>query len=496
MEASMLDFFSGTVFWFGLTLFSIAFVIFFERRNPSTTMTWLLLLILLPGVGLVMYFVFGENLRKRNSRKIQKTKEALLSSDASRSAYDLIYLIEEQKRWLSSSESDEAFNKDDKQAIYMLLNSGNTPVTMGNKMDLFEEGISKFESLLSDISKAEKHIHMEYYIIKDDNIGNKLREALIERAKAGVQIKVMYDPIGCYPLLINHRGFIKSMRDAGIEVRAFMQDKVLYYRNINYRNHRKIVIIDGRIGYLGGINVGDEYVHENPRFGFWRDTHLRFEGNVVVMLQMVFLQDWFHRTGESVFKKSYFHVFTKPQGNATVQIAASCSDSEQPTIYQSYFYNITHAQKSVYIQSPYFIPDEPLVTAIKSAVLSGVDVRIMFPEIADHFTVYNASHSYLGEIAELGAKVYFYKKGFIHSKVIMVDNEFASVGTANMDVRSFKINAEINALIYDDESLKKLYDMFERDMQNCELLQNETYLKKSIGRRFVEGCCRLFSPIL
>jgi len=496
MDFSNLNFLSGTAFWFVLTLFSIAFVIFFERRNPSTTMTWLLLLILLPGVGLVMYFVFGENLRKRSNRKIQKTKKALLSSEDSREAYDLIVLIEEQKAWLNSPESDEIFNKEDKQAVHLLLNSGNTPVTMGNKMTIFEEGISKFESLLEDISRATKHINIEYYIIKDDKIGNRLREALIERARAGVEIKIMYDPIGCYPLLINHRKFFKSMRDEGIKISAFMQDKVLYYRNINYRNHRKIVIIDGRIGYVGGINIGDEYVHEDPKFGFWRDTHLRFEGNIVIMLQMVFLQDWFHRTGESIFRKDYFHLFTEPQGGATVQIAASGSDSEHPTIYQSYFYNITHAQKSVYIQSPYFIPDESLVTAIKSALLSGVDVRLMFPSHPDHFTVYNASHSYIDDIVELGAKVYFYKKGFIHSKVMMVDREFASIGTANMDVRSFKINAEINALIYDDESLKKIYDMFERDMKNCDLADPEVYLNKSIWRRFVEGACRLFSPIL
>ncbi|WP_051188433.1 cardiolipin synthase [Proteocatella sphenisci] len=496
MNFSMIDFYSGAVFWFWLTLFSIAFVIFFERRNPSTTMTWLLMLIVFPFVGLVMYFVFGENLRKKNSKKIQKMKEALISADDTRSAYDLVYLIEEQKRWLDSDESDSFFNKDDKQAIKLLLNSGNTPVTMGNDMKIFEEGISKFESLLEDIKNAQKHIHLEYYIIKDDNIGNQLREALIERAKAGVKIKLLYDPIGCYPLVTTRRHFISSMRDVGIEVLAFMQDKRLYYRNINYRNHRKIVIIDGKIGYLGGINIGDEYVHEDSKFGFWRDTHLRFEGNVVVMLQMVFLQDWYHRTGRSEFRKSYFHVFEESKGPAIIQIAASGTDSEHPTIYQSFFYNITHAQKSVYIQSPYFVPDEALLMAIKSAVLSGVDVKIMFPGIADHFTVHHASHSYLAEIAELGAKVYIYKNGFIHSKVMMVDNEFASVGTANMDVRSFKINAEINALIYDDESISKLYDMYERDLKNCERLDPDTYQKKSIGTRFIEGVCRLFSPIL
>lgn len=496
MEFLTQNILSGAAFWFALTLFSIAVVIFFERRNPSTTMTWLLLLILFPGFGLVMYFIFGENLRKRSNRKIQRTKKALLSSEASRHAYDLIDMIDQQKRWLDSDESDLVFNKEDKQAVRLLLNSGNTPITMGNHMTLFEEGISKFESLLKDIAGATRHINMEYYIIKDDRLGNRVREALIERAKAGVKIKIMYDPIGCYPLLFNHRSFFRSMRDEGIEIKAFMQDKVLYYRNINYRNHRKIVIIDGRIGYLGGINIGDEYVHESPRFGFWRDTHLRFEGNIVLMLQMVFLQDWFHRTGESIFRKDYFHLFTEPQGDATVQIAESCSDSEHPTIYQSYFYNITHAQESVYIQSPYFIPDESLVTALKSALLSGVDVRIMFPSKPDHFIVHNASHSYIDDIVKLGAKIYFYKEGFIHSKVIMVDHEFASIGTANLDVRSFKINSEINALIYDDESLKQIYAMFERDMQNCDLADPEIYLKKSIGRRFVEGVCRLFSPIL
>ncbi|MGL5257445.1 MAG: cardiolipin synthase [Proteocatella sp.] len=496
MSIYTFQFMTGAAFWFVFTLISIGFVIFFERRNPSSTMIWLLLLILLPGIGLVLYFVFGENLRRRSSRKIKEMKKALIKSDTSREAYDLMQLIEEQKRWLDSEESDDFFNEEDKQAVKLLLNSGNTPITLGNKMTLFDEGVSKFESLIEDIKKAKHHIHMEYYIIKDDVIGNKVRAALIERAEAGVEVKVMYDPVGCYPLLLTRRKFISSMRKAGIQVRAFMQDKVLYYRNINYRNHRKIVIIDGEVGYIGGINIGDEYVHEDKRFGFWRDTHLKFEGNAVIMLQMVFLQDWFHRTGEAVFKKEFFKINVEPKGNGIVQIAESSTDSEQPTIYQSYFYNITHAKKSVYIQSPYFVPDEALVTAIKSAVLSGVDVRIMFPGIPDHFVVYNASHSYIGEIVELGAKVYLYKKGFIHSKVMIVDDEFASVGTANMDVRSFKINAEINALIYDDESVKKLYEMYQRDIENCELLDPEIYLKKSIGKRFVENTCRLFSPIL
>lgn len=496
MEFTMADFgfFSGAASWFAMTLAMICVVIFFERRNPSKTMTWLLLLVLLPGVGFVLYLIFGENLRKRNIIKTKRTAEAFLSSEGAKDVYDIYAAIEEQRLWLETEDSDLVFNRDDKQAIKLLLNSGNTPVTAGNKMKLFTEGVSKFDKLLEDISKAQKHIHVEYYIIKDDVIGNRLREALIERAKAGVEVRVLYDDFGCYKLLIK-KDFFKSMREAGIELKSFMQDRVLIYRNINYRNHRKIVIIDGEIGYMGGVNVGDEYVHQS-KFGFWRDTHLRFEGNIVNMLQLVFLQDWFLRTEEMLIKDKYFKIIDEPAGNAVVQIAASGADSQHPTIYQSYFYNIAHAKKSVYIQTPYFIPDESLVTALKSAILSGVDVRIMFPGSPDHFIVYNASHSYIEEIAELGAKIYFYEKGFIHSKVMMVDHEFASIGTANMDVRSFSINSEINALIYDDDSVNQIYNMFENDMKDCSILDLETYLNKPLPRKFKEALCRLFSPIL
>lgn len=489
------DFFGGAAFWFAITLVTIGIVIFFEKRNPQKTMTWLLVLILLPGIGFILYLLFGENLRKRSIKKAQLAREKLYDNPDAKVVSQMIKEIDNQKDWIMSKESNTIFNQDDIQSIRLLMNSGNTPVTMGNKVTLFTEGVAKFDSLLNDIKNAKDHIHMEYYIIKDDELGNRIKDALIIKAKEGVEVRVLYDDFGCYSFIYKKK-FIKELKSAGVELRSFLQDRFLIYRNINYRNHRKIVIIDGHIGYVGGINIGDEYVHKHPKFGYWRDTHLRLEGNAVSMLQSVFLQDWFMRTKEMLIKEKYFKLSDNSTEGSVIQIATSGADTKHATIYQSYFYSIAHAKESVYIQTPYFIPDEPLMTALKTALLSGVDVRLMFPGSPDHFTVYNASHSYIDEIIELGAKVYFYQKGFIHSKVMLVDREYASVGTANMDVRSFMINAEINAIIYDDETVHKLYDMFEDDIKDCTLAVEEEYLDKSVYKKIVESLCRLFSPIL
>ena len=247
---------------------------------------------------------------------------------------------------------------------------------------------------------------------------------------------------------------------------------------------------------MGGINIGDEYLHKDPKFGFWRDTHLRLAGPSVYMLQLVFLTDWFIATGEQPLSQQYFPPLAEAKGRSVIQIAVSGADSPQETIYQAYFYAIAQARESIYIQTPYFVPDEGLLTALKTAVLAGVDVQIMFPAAVDHFCVHHASLSYLEEILALGAKVHFYEDGFIHSKVVLIDGEMASVGTANMDIRSFMINSEINAFIYDDETVEKLYRIFADDLTHCRTLDYEGFRRKSLWQRGKESFCRLFSPLL
>lgn len=468
-------------------------IISLENRNPSKTISWLLVLTLLPGIGFVFYLLFGENLRKRKWNRTHRAVREFLDSPEVKEAFD-----QDQVDDLNHAITMESgyFDVADRNIMQLVLNSGTAPITIHNQVDIFTEGEAKFKQMLLDIENAKDHIHLEYYIVKNSLVGNQLREALIKKAKEGVKVRFMYDDFGSWQLYFKPN-FMHSLRKEGCEAFSYVQARFPFlHRNLNYRNHRKICIIDGKIGYVGGINIGDEYVHRNKKFGFWRDTHLRIEGPAVYMLQLVFIVDWLIRTDRKLADSRYFPEIESPKGESIIQIATSGADSLQQTIYQAYFYAIAQAKNTIYIQTPYFIPDEALMTALKTAVLAGVDVRIMFPAHADHFTVYNASLSYLEEIMALGAKVHLYQKGFIHSKVVLVDKEVASVGTANMDIRSFMINSEINAFIYDDETVDRLYRMFYQDLEDCTTLSYDEFKNKGLIKRLKESVCRLFSPLL
>jgi len=393
------------------------------------------------------------------------------------------------------TKNSEEFDISDRNIMRLVLNSGESPITLNNKVAIFTEGASKFEQMIADIRQAKDHIHLEYFIIKNFKISNQLREALIEKAKEGVQVRIIFDTIGCKGLLF-HSTFLKSLAEAGCQITAYKKSKrlLLMLKHLNYRNHRKVCVIDGKIGYVGGINIGDEYVHQSKKFGFWRDTHLRIEGAAVYVLQLSFLIDWLARTDEIIIDEQYFPAIDAC-GDAVIQIARSGIDSPDDTIYQAYFYAIAQARETVYIETPYFIPDEALFTAIKTAAMAGVDVRIIFPSFPDHTFVYYASESYLEQLAAVGAKIHLYQKGFIHSKVVLVDKEVASVGTANMDIRSFMLNSEINALLYDDATVNRLYEMFYTDLADCRTVSYEEMKNKGALKKVRQSICRLLSPL-
>jgi Phosphatidylserine/phosphatidylglycerophosphate/cardiolipin synthases and related enzymes len=265
---------------------------------------------------------------------------------------------------------------------------------------------------------------------------------------------------------------------------------------VNYRNHRKIAVIDGKEAFLGGLNIGDEYLGENKRFGYWRDTHLKIVGSAINSLQQRFLLDWRYASNEKIpFDKKYFPLL-QFQGESGIQIVSSGPDSEWEQIKNGFVKMISSAKKSIYIQTPYFIPDESILESLKIASLSGVDVRIMIPNKPDHLFVYWASLSYIGELLKSGVKSYKYDRGFVHSKTIVVDGKISSVGTANMDVRSFKLNFEVNAFIYDSNISKRLKSIFEEDMVFCTEITHELYYSRSIIIKFKESISRLLSPVL
>ncbi|OUM88269.1 MAG: cardiolipin synthase [Caldibacillus debilis] len=461
-------------------------VVFLERRDPSATWAWLLVLFFIPLVGFILYLFIGQNLRG---------KRLFVWDDINK--LDFKNMIREQLKQLE--EGTFVINNpsalEHRDLIHLFLKNNNALLTQDNQVDIFIDGKDKFEALFADIKQAKDHIHLQYYIFRDDEIGKKLIDLLTEKAKEGVKVRVLYDEMGSRR--IKKRSFNKLI-EAGGEVEVFFRSIIpMINLRINFRNHRKLVVIDGKIAYLGGFNVGDEYLGLSKKFGYWRDTHLRIVGNAVHAAQIRFILDWNQASyrHDIHYAANYFPEF-RHDGHIPLQIVTSGPDSEWEQIKNGYIKMISSAKKSVFIQTPYFIPDSSILDVLRIASLSGVDVRVMIPNKPDHMFVYWATYSYIGELLKAGAKVYIYENGFIHAKTIVVDENAASVGTANIDVRSFRLNFEVNAFMYDGKIARQLADIFRKDMEKCRRLTYYQYLQRPLKIRFKESISRLLSPIL
>ncbi len=342
--------------------------------------------------------------------------------------------------------------------------------------------------------RAESSIHLEYYIFENDELGGEIVEILKAKARSGVEVRFIYDDVGSWNL---KRRFIRSLREAGIQIHCFMPVVFPWLTSkINYRNHRKIVVIDGRVGYTGGLNIADRYLH-GTKYGPWRDTHLKIEGAAVHMLQLTFLTDWYFATGIQLRdKEKYLSPAGMNAGETAVQIATSGPDSDWATILQAYFAAINKATDHIYISTPYFMPGESLLTALKVAALSGIDVRIMLPSLSDSKIVYLASRSYISELLEARIKVDLYTEGFNHSKIMTIDDHFSSIGTANMDNRSFEDNFEVTAMIYDSRVTDQIERRFLQDLEGCVKLTRKHWATRPRGEMLKESVARLFSPLL
>lgn len=485
MSAIVENYFLVPAIMFLNILFALT-VIFLERKKPSSTWAWLLVLFFLPFVGFFLYLLLGRQLRKKHLFRWDGRKDIGIEQ-----------LISYQIEAIENNELElrKEHIKNYNHLIYMNLKTNNAVLTQDNAVEVFDDGNDKFETLLHDIEHAKHHIHIQYYIFKLDNLGQRILNALLKKANQGVKVRVLFDEMGSRGIRKRH---FKKLLDAGGEVEVFFPSILpLINPRLNFRNHRKIVVIDGRIGYIGGFNVGDEYLGLSDRFGYWRDTHLRIEGSAVHPLQTRFILDWNQASAKNdiCYAERYFPPIPQ-KGTAALQIISSGPDTDWEVIKNNYLHLIANAKKYVYIQSPYFIPDESFFDAIRIATLAGIDVRIMIPNKPDHMFVYWATYSYVGPLVEAGAKVYHYEKGFIHAKMIVVDDEIASVGTANIDVRSFSLNFEVNALIYDRTLAHRLAEIFESDILDCSELTIELYKNRSNYIKFKESISRLLSPIL
>ena len=460
-----------------INLILIGFLIFKKRKDPPLLMSWILVLVFIPIVGLILYLLFERTPAVSKSLNYIDTIEQDVSTIGCKST---------QPEHIQS-------------LISYNINYNHSPLTGKNKIQLYSDGRSKYDQLFQDLQEAKESIHFLYFIIRKDEIGQQFVQLLAEKASEGLEVRVVYDGAGCFGTSPH---FFDLIKQAGGKVYDFHPAKLkLIGLNYNYRNHRKIVVIDGKIAYMGGMNVGKEYMSLDPKYAPWRDAHLRLEGESVRFLQLRFLRDYFmvctDEEEQNEIKTSFMKYFPAPilSDECEVQIVADGPDTPTDDIKAAMVKMIQIATKSIRIQTPYFIPDTIFLEALKMAAYSGVNVQLMIPTIADHHYVYRTTTSFISELRAAGVEVYLYK-GFLHSKVIIVDQKVCTVGSTNIDQRSFKINYEINAFIYQESFSTHLFDQFNRDLENCMIADEMYENSKSLFVKLEESLYRIISMIL
>ena len=449
-----------------------------DNGQPAKTMAWIMVLIFLPVVGFVLYFFFG-----RNTRKERMISQRSLDQLTKRSM-------------LEFAEQKDLKIPDEQEALVKLFTNQNWALPFkDNEVDIFTNGYDFFHSLLRDIGKAKHHVHIDSYIFNDDALGYMVADELIEKAQQGVEVRVIYDDVGCWNVKSD---FFERMREAGIEVHAFMPVKFpAFTGKVNYRNHRKLCVVDGKTGYIGGMNIATRYIQGRSGQA-WRDTHLRIRGGAVYGIQRAFLVDWYFVDRTLISNRRFYpDVSEKIRNDCLIQIVTSSPISPWPDIMQGYVRILLQAKHYVYMETPYFLPTEPVMFAMRTAALAGVDVRLMIPYKTDAKLVEWASRSYVTQTVESGVKVYLYQAGFNHSKLLVSDDALCTVGSTNIDFRSFENNFESNAFIYDVQMARRLKEVFLQDVRESVLLEDVKDLgHQTFIQHLWESLVRLVSPLL
>jgi cardiolipin synthase len=466
--------------------------IIYDTTSTHKTLAYLLLVVFIPIAGILFYFSFGINYRKR---RVYSKK--LVADDAlGRTIVEEVISKTELNLQRDMRSVGEA-----KSLVTLLLKDSFSPLTTGNALKLLVNGEEKFPEVFEALKNARHHIHIEYYIFEDDLIGNEVKQILIRKATEGVKVRVIYDAFGSRSI---RKSFVRELKAAGVEAYPFNRIRFILLANpLNYRNHRKIIVVDGRCGFVGGINISDRYINDaryhkkKKQKVYWRDTHLRIDGPGVQYLQYLFFCDWNFCAGQQLQPDSfYFDTRSNPEGHESVQIAASGPDSPTSTIMLSLVKAINLAKKEILLTTPYFIPGETILNALKVASLGGVRVRLLAPGISDSRLVNAAAWSYYDDMLRAGVEIYLYRKGFIHVKTLVVDDYIAIVGTANMDYRSFDVNFEVNAMVYGTKLAGELRMNFVEDLEQAERINPEEWRRRPVFKQFPERVARLLSPLL
>ncbi len=462
----------------------LAFYILLKDGNkPYRIWAWIITISAIPFLGGTLFFTFG-----MNRRKVKLFTAKKIIDDAQVKVF-----MKEYKNEIEPYEiQDKNIQKEYKKLIKFLENANNAPLTFSNKVTILNSGAETFEAIYKACEAAEKSIYVEYYIYANGKIADKLADIFIRKLEEGVTVKILYDGLGSWAL---SNSYINRLKKAGATVHCFQRVRLMYLARTNYRNHRKILVVDGKIGFTGGINIDDKYLYEDKELGVWADTHLQLEGMAVNFLKFTFFNDWYFVSGENLFTPNAL-LNCKYDDSIPIQIVASGPDSEYATILNEYLTIITGADSYVYIANPYLIPPESLLIALKASAMSGIDVRIIVPQKSDSTIVKWAVRSYFETLLESGVKIYLYLPGFLHSKIILSDDMVCSIGTANLDIRSFEQNFEVNAIMYDTKTTLQLKKQFELFLQDSEILTLEKFRKRKRLDYIKENFARLVSPLI
>lgn len=471
------------LYWLMYVFYAIAIMIamvtvLMDNRQPAKTWVWLMVLIFVPVGGIILYVFFGQNTRKEKAINKRSMDELTMRS---------MYGFAKQQNLVLPEEHSVLINLFESQNFAFPFKD--------NEIDIFTNGYDFFHSLLRDISRATHHIHLETYIICDDPLGRMVADALIHKAQQGVEVRFIYDDVGCWNVSDD---FFDRMRSAGVDVRAFIPVKIpAFTSKVNYRNHRKICIVDGKVGFIGGMNIAIRYIKGRSGTA-WRDTHLRIKGGAVYGIQRAFLIDWFFVSRTIINDHVYYPAYEGVENNDCImQIVTDGPVSDWPEMMQGFVRILLEAKRYVYIETPYFLPTEPVMFAMRTAALAGVDVRLMIPLHSDAKFVEWASRSYVRESVDSGVKVFLYKGGFNHSKLLVTDDSLSTCGSTNVDFRSFENNFEINAFIYDRSTALKVKEIFMRDLDSCvSYVDYMRHRRLSFPQRLWESLVRLFSPLM
>ncbi len=457
-------------------------IVFFERRKPTTALAWLMILFFIPLMGFILYLFFGRNLYKDHLFRKKTTS-------------DIAFLerrVQEEEAFSPRGALPEQSQDLDpfRGMISMLMRQGQATISYQNEVSVCTDGQQKYSALFEAIRSAHQFVHMEYYLVRNDPCGKRIVAELAKKAREGVEVKLLVDAVGGHSL---PRDFFDELTDGGGKVSIFFPFLVPFLNlRINHRNHRKILVADGRVGLIGGFNLGEEYLGKGP-LGPWRDTHFVIRGPGIRGLESRFIMDWNHASKEQIKPSNQYYPPIMGTGSTAIQIVSSGPDNPEMAIRDGFVSLIAVAKESVYIETPYFVPDELVFHALSLAARSGIDVRIVIPCKPDHPFVYWSSLSYIGDLLASGVRGYTYEKGFIHSKTIVIDGIAGSVGTANWDIRSFSLNFETNAFFYDPVLGETMRGIFLNDLRDCKEITKERYLARKTTIKFKEGVSRLLS---